>query len=640
MNSSSSTEHSLPATRGSGDVLLAMIPLAGVLWLMDVPRTFGFDFTSEQYLALIAALVTSAGFLMHSLGTGRFATTVDALCALVSAGAWLWMGYNYHDWILDAATRGVDKWLPGLLALALLLESLRRVAGTAIAALIGVIALYAFLGHHLPGAFEASYTASTRLILYFYADSNGVPGLVLGVGATVVLGFMLFGAALKHVGGTSVFTDLALAAMGHRRGGPAKVAILGSSIFGTLSGSTVGNVMSTGMVTIPLMKRSGFPKHYAAAVEAVASNGGQLAPPVMGATAFLIAEFLQISYTSVVIAALLPALAYYVVLFMQIDVYARSRGLTGLPASELPRARDVMRKGWMFLLPLVLLVYLLFWLSYSPAKAALYCAGLTLLLNVMVTRRLHTVAFYWRLLVESGRALLPVLLICAAAGVVVGSINISGLGFTLTMILAQIGEVAGLMPLLLVTAVVAIILGMGMPTAGVYVLLSVLLAPALVRLGVSPMAAHLFIFYFGLLSMLTPPVAIASYAAASIAGSDMWRTGLAGMRLGITAYLLPFLFVLNPALLMDGSLPEISITFVTVLGAGHLIAHGLMAQEAGRHSSLSRQCGFLAGGLFVGASTVMFGADSAFAAVLGAGALTPMVFRRLFDPKPNRGKIA
>ncbi|HRP95649.1 MAG TPA: TRAP transporter fused permease subunit [Rhodocyclaceae bacterium] len=641
MSSNSPTESGpRPFAAQLGNALAALVPLAGLAWLLDLPRRAGLDVTGEQFLALVAALVTAAALLLNPLARGRAAAVLDAACAAAAAAAWLWMGYHYHDWLLDMASRGPQKWVPGLLALVLLLEGLRRTTGLAITALIGAILLYGFFGHHLPGVFEASYVAPTRLILYLYADSNGVPGLVLGVGATVVLAFMLFGAALKHVGGTEVFTDLALAAMGRHRGGPAKVAILGSSIFGTLSGSTVGNVMSTGMVTIPLMKRSGFPKHYAAAVEAVASNGGQLAPPVMGATAFLIAEFLQTDYRNVVVAALLPAVIYYAVLFMQVDVFAKARGLTGLPAAELPRAAAVLRRGWIFLLPLAFLIYLLFWLSLSAGKAALYCAGLTLLLDLVVTRRLHGFAFYGRLFVEAGQALLPVLLICAAAGIVVGVINISGLGFALTMLLARIGEVAGLLPLLLVTAALAIVLGMGMPTAGVYVLLSVLLAPALIRLGVPAMAAHLFIFYFGLLSMLTPPVAIASYAAGSIAGSPMWQTGLAGVRLGITAYLLPFLFVLNPALLMDGTPWQIGVGLLTALSAGYLLAHGLVAQEVGGRRSVLRQCGYLAAGALVGASSVVFGGDAAVAAALGVAGFVPALWHRRLAAPLDQGRMA
>lgn len=598
------------------NALLVAIPLAGVLWLLDVPRLLGYAIIAEEYLALIAGLITAAAFLAHPR-RGEHPTWLDIVCAAAGFAAWVWMGMHYSDWLLQLGDRSAQKWVPGAVALILLLEGLRRSVGTIIAAVIGAIGLYGFIGHWLPGILEAAYTSPIRMILYLYADSNGVPGIVLNIGASVVLGFILFGAALRFAGGTEVFTDLAMAAMGHRRGGAAKVSIVGSSLFGTLSGSTVGNVMSTGMVTIPLMKRFGFPPHYAGAIEAVASNGGQLAPPVMGATAFLIAEFLQTDYTAVVLAALLPALVYYVVLFMQVDVFARARGLTGLARSELPSARKVLAKGWIFLLPLALLIYLLFWLAYSPGRAALYCAFLSVVLHIVATRRVWGPRFYFELLLDTGRTVLPILLVCAAAGIVLGVINITGLGFTLTLILSRVGEVAGVLPLLLVTAALSIVLGMGMPTAGVYVLLSVLLAPALIRLDIEPMAAHLFIFYFGLLSMLTPPVAIASYAASSIAGSDMWRTGIAGLRLASPAFLLPFLFCLNPALLMQGTVWEIAVALLTVTSSGYLLAHGFVAQETLGARAVGIQIAYMGAGLFIGASTVIFGAASPVAAGLG-----------------------
>ncbi|MFW6077323.1 MAG: TRAP transporter permease [Hyphomicrobiales bacterium] len=604
------------------NVLLVAIPLTGVLWLLNVPRHLGIAVIAEEYLALVAGLITAAAFLTHPL-RGERPGVLDTVCAAAGFAAWGWMGLHYSDWLLQMGDRSATKWGPGAIALVLLLEALRRAVGPIIAAVIGVIGLYGFIGHWLPGAFEAAYTSPIRMILYLYADSNGVPGIVLNIGASVVLGFILFGAALRFAGGTEMFTDLAMSAMGHRRGGAAKVSIVGSSLFGTLSGSTVGNVMSTGMVTIPLMKRFGFPPHYAAAVEAVASNGGQLAPPVMGATAFLIAEFLQTDYTAVVLAALLPALVYYVVLFMQVDVFARARGLTGVARSELPSARKVLTKGWIFILPLALLVYLLFWLAYSPGRAALYCAVLSLVLHIVATRRLWGPKFYFDVLAETGRTVLPILLVCAAAGIVLGVINITGLGFTLTLMLSRVGEVAGVLPLLLVTAGLSIILGMGMPTAGVYVLLSVLLAPALIRVGIAPMAAHLFIFYFGLLSMLTPPVAIASYAAGSIAGSDMWRTGLAGLRLASPAFLLPFLFCLNPALLMQGTAWEIAVALLTVVSSGYLFAHGFVAQETHGARALGLQAAYIGAGLLIGASTILFGPASPVAAGLGIVGLLP-----------------
>ncbi|NBB84285.1 MAG: TRAP transporter fused permease subunit, partial [Alphaproteobacteria bacterium] len=570
----------------AGRVLAAAIVVIGVAWLVDLPRRFGIAIIAEEYLGLVAGLTVAAAFLRHPLRGGR-PGVLDALAAAAGLAAWVWMAIHYSDWLLDVANRGPEKWVPATVALVLLVEAVRRGCGTAIAVLVAAIGAYGFVGHLVPGPLQGARIAPSRLVLYLYADSNGVPGIVLGVGASVVLGFIAMGAALRKAGGTEVFTDLALAAMGRFRGGAAKVGILASSIFGTLSGSTVGNVMSTGVVTIPLMKRSGFPPHYAAAVEAVASNGGQLAPPVMGATAFLIAEFLQVSYTEVVLAALVPAAIYYLVLFAQVDAYAVRLGLKGLPPEDRPRAGPTLVRGWPFLLPLGLLIWLLFGLSWAPGKAALAAAGLALVVGAIVGRRLPGPRFWADLLAEAGETLLPVLLVCAAAGIVIGTVNITGIGFTLTLILSQLGEAFGIGVLLAVTAVAAVVLGMGMPTAAVYVVLSVLLAPALVRAGVAPMAAHLFIFYFGLLSMITPPVAIASYAAGSLAGSDLWRTGLAGMRLAVAAYLLPFAFVLQPALVLQGGALDAAVAIAGALVAGWLLAQALSGGSALRVALLA-----------------------------------------------------
>jgi TRAP transporter 4TM/12TM fusion protein len=553
-------------------LLLAAIIGLGVLWILGVPRLFGIAIIMEEYLGVVTGLVTAAGLLVYPSPRTGGPGILNYVLALLGLASWAWMAVNYSDWLLDMANRGPDKWLPAVIGILLVLEATRRACGNAIAILVGVIGLYALFGHFLPGVAEASYTAPTRLALYLFADSSAVPGTVLAVAASVIIAFILFGATLHATGGAATFTDLALATMGHYRGGPAKVSIAASSIFGTLSGSTVGNVMSTGVVTIPLMKRFRFPPHYAAAVEAVASNGGQLAPPVMGATAFLIAEFLQVGYASVVMAAIVPAFIYYMVLFLQVDAYAARHEIVGLDRDSLPKLAEVLRKSLPLLVPLGLLVYLLFWKSWPAGRAALAAVGACLILDMITQRKIRPFSFWADFVVTGGRTILPVLLVCAAAGIVIGSLNISGIGFTLTMQLTHVGETYGILPLLIVCAIAAIILGMGMPTAAVYVLLSVLLAPALVRAGIEPIAAHFFIFYFGLLSMITPPVAVASYAAASIAGSDLWRTGLSGVKLAAAAYLLPFVFALNPALLLVGQWNEILYAILAMLVAGYLLS--------------------------------------------------------------------
>lgn len=596
-----------------GTLLAAAIPALGILWLLNVPRRLGLVFLTEQYLAVILGLTILVAVLHRPLpGLWRWP---DLALGLAAAASWVWLAWNYESWLLTVTSRGPERVIPAILAIAGVVEATRRHCGGVLAALALAFLAYGFWGWMAPGIFAGAYLRPARYLLYIFNDSNGIPGLVLNVGATQILGFIVFGAMLNAVGGSEALTRLALALMGHRRGGPAKVAILSSSLFGTLSGSTVANVMSTGTVTIPLMKKSGFPARHAAAIEAVASNGGQIAPPVMGATAFVIAEFLQVPYVQVVIAAALPAFFYYYLLYRQVDRYAAAHGLEGAPRASLPPVWPAIRASWPLLAPLGVLIWFLFGLGYSPGRAALYSAGAAYALHLVAAPRgADRIGLAWRVLTDSGRVLIPILLVCAAAGIIIGTINITGLGFALTLALGRVAELGGLPALLAMTALLAVVLGVGMPTTGVYVIVSVLLAPALIRFGVNQMGAHLFILYFGLLSMLTPPVAIASYAAASLAGSDMWETGLTGMKLAITAYLLPFVFALNPALLMNGTWPEIAVSGLTILTAGWLLAEVLATRRAFGGGAVRWAVGALA--LAIGGLTAVLPPASLLALVL------------------------
>lgn len=609
------------AARG---LCLAAIPTVGIVWLLDVPLHAGWNVQGPEYLLFVAGLAVAGGFLNKPYGE-----TVgwgDVVLAMVGFLAWWWAALRYNAWLLDIANRGPEKWIPAAAALALMIEAMRKNCGVAITVLVIVFAIYGLIGHLLPGAVEATETPPSRYAIYLYTDTNAVPGVVLRVGATIVLAFMIMGKVMELSGASSVFADGALAAMGDRRGGPAKVAIVASGLFGSINSTAVGNIMSTGIITIPLMKRVGFAPYYAGAVEAVASNGGQLAPPVMGTAAFLIAEFLQIDYATVVLAAILPAIVYYLVLFIQVDRFAQKNGLTGIPRSELPRARLVISRGWLFLLPLALLLYLLFGLGYSPGKAGLYAAAAIFLAavgrdlarslvgggNGVTMLRLRTIV---ALAVESGRNLVPLLLVCGGAGIVVGVLNITGLGLQLVIILERVASDAGILAMLMTTAVIAIVLGMGMPTSAVYVLLAVVLAPALVKLGIPPLSAHLFIFYFGMLSLLTPPVAVASLVAAGLAESNMWRTSIAGLKLAASAYLLPFLLVFNPALIGQGSALAVAIAAVTAIVSGAVLAYAIEGIGRSGLAGAAVSVFLFASAIVIGSATVWAGPENALALV-------------------------
>ncbi len=602
---------------------LGAIIVIGVAWVIDLPQYFGLSLISAEWMGPLLAIGIAASFLRYPYG--KEAGPLDASLGVAAIGAWGWMSLSYADWIIDIAGYTPQKYLPGIAAILLLMEALRKAAGLPITILVWVLITYGLFGYLMPQPFEAEQLQLPRLVMYLYADTNGVPGQVLTVVGRLVLAFIILGKLMEVSGATKFFTDLALAAMGHRRGGPAKVAVVASSIFGSINGTSVGNIMSTGIVTIPLMKKAGFKPHYAAAIEAVASNGGQFAPPVMGATAFLIAEFLQVSYSEVVIAAAVPAVLYYVCLFSQVDAIALRDGLHGLPKAELPNAREELRKGWVFLFPLGVLLYLLFWRGFNPAVAALWAVATLLVLTTIRARRLLRKDEWLDLIVGGGANMLPLLMIAGGAGVVIGVMNITGLGFSLSLVLTQIGEEAGLLAMLMLTGGIAIILGMGMPTAAIYVVLSVILAPAIVDMGVSPMAAHLFIFYFGLLSFLTPPVAIASFVAAGLAGSKMWLTSWVGVQLAAVAYLLPFLWSFNEALLLQSSPLANIYAVTTALVAALLIAKAL--QTAVARTNVARLNGILlfGGALAVGSSTIWLGAEAPLSMVAAAAGVAVLV---------------
>jgi TRAP transporter 4TM/12TM fusion protein len=360
----------------------------------------------------------------------------------------------------------------------------------------------------------------------------------------------------------------------------------------------------------------------------------------MGATAFLIAEFLQVSYATVVLAALIPAALYYVALFLQVDAIAVRQGLHGLPKSELPRARTALKTGWIFLLPFVVLIYLLFWRGYDPALAALLSVGALLVLAVLRQRRLLTRKTITELIVGAGENMLPLLMIGGGAGVVIGVMNITGLGFSLSLVLSQIGQNAGLFVMLLLTGAISIVLGMGMPTTAIYVVLSVVLAPAIVEMGVSPIAAHMFIFYFGLLSFLTPPVAVASYVAAGLAGSGMWSTSWEGVKLAAVAYLLPFLWCYNEALVLEGSPMAIVYVTLTALAGAFLLARGVQLFRLGRPKQTAVGVLLFFTAVVVGASTVWLDAESPTTMAVAAAGVALLVGLSAFGalPQPRLAK--
>jgi TRAP transporter 4TM/12TM fusion protein len=523
----------------------------------------------------------------------------DWLLAAVSVGLGIYIIIRYPALSEDMTARPIDGLIVAFMTVPLVIEALRRTVGLALTIIVLVFLVYAPLGQYVPGALAGLPVSVPQLAFYLVWDSGSMLGLPVMVATTIVIAFIFFGNLLFASGGSAFFTDIALTLMGRYRGGSAKIAVTASCLFGMISGSAVSNVATVGVLTIPLMRRGGYPAHVAAAIEAVASTGGQLMPPVMGAAAFLMAEFLQIPYKDVALAATLPALLYYYALFIQADLLAARAGLASIEGPDIPPLSQVLKQGWHFLLPFAMLIYGLFWLNWSPELSALAASGVLIVTGPTLgygekKLRLGDILDALR---GTGLASLDLLVITAAAGFIIGVLNITGLSFALTLLLVQVGS-GNLWLLLVLAAIVSIILGMGMPTVGVYVLLAALVAPAMVKIGLSPMASHMFVMYFGMMSMITPPVALAAYAAATLAQTDAMKTGWTAVRFGWIAFIIPFLFIRAPSLLLEGSVGSVVMAMLTAVVGVWLIC-AAFAGYVWRELSLPMRIGFGVAGLLL-----------------------------------------
>ena len=545
-------------------LLAAALPVLGGVWVMDVPARLGFVVFTEQMLAIMLGLAITLVFLNVPADRGKRHRLpwYDAIAAAVGLATLSHVANGYPRLMVEVSSRSTETLIIGTVVVILVLEGLRRTTGYTLLTIVLLFVFYALVADLVPGALQGQRIEADKLLIYLALDTNAALSIPMNVGSTVVLMFILMGQLLFATGGGHCFTDIAMALMGRRRGGAAKIAIMASALFGSISGTAVSNVASTGIITIPLMQRSGYRAAQAGAIEAVASTGGQIMPPIMGAAAFLMAELIEISYTEVIVAALVPALLYYLAVFVQVDLIA-ARQKIAVVDRDLPRIREVLRGGWHFLLPFGVLLYALFELLVEPEVAALYASAVIVVTGPLLGYRGRRPALkdVVAALPKTGLVMIELFMILGAAGFVIGILNVTGLSFALTLLLVQLGG-DSLILLLVISAGVCILLGMGMPTLGVYILLATLVAPAIVEAGVPDLSAHMFIFYFGMMSMITPPIALAAFAASTIARSDPMSTGWLAMKLGWVAYIVPFLFVVSPPMLMIGDTASIVVTFI------------------------------------------------------------------------------
>lgn len=485
----------------------------------------------------------------------------------------------------------------GGIVLVLVIEATRRLMGWGLPLIAIGFLFYAWAGRYFPGLLGHRGYDLERVIQQLFLSDEGIFGLPLGVSANYIVLFILFGAVLRATGGGQFFIDAAYALCGWARGGPAKMAVTASGLFGTIAGSAVANAATTGTFTIPLMKRVGFRPTTAAAIESVASCGGQIMPPVMGAAAFLVAEVLGIPYIHLAAAAALPAVLYFASLFAMVDFEAARLGISGLPRAELPRLRDVLARGWHLMLSPALLVYLLAVEDRSPMLAATWALVAAVLVSVLRAHTRPGPRTLLRALQSGAMGALEVAIACACAGIVIGVFTLTGLGLKFSALLIDLAG-GQLFPLLVLTMLASLLLGTGLPTVPTYLLLAVLVGPALIKMGVPPLAAHLFLFYFGVISDMTPPLAISGYVAAGIAGADPLKTTIVATRLGVAAYLIPFMFVYNPALILAASWIQV-VTGVLVSLVGILALTSALQGYLLRPMNLVERVSLLAASVLV-----------------------------------------
>ena len=485
----------------------------------------------------------------------------DILLALASSGSFLYMSFNYKQLISQAGSYTQFDMTIAIIAIVLLLEACRRVVGLPILIVVSCFIAYAYFGNYVPGYFSHRGFSLQRIATHLYFTTEGVIGTPLAVCSTFIFLFILFGAFLERTGIGQFFIDIANSLAGKATGGPAKVAVIASALQGTITGRSVANTVSSGSFTIPMMKKMGYRPEFAAAVEAAASTGGQIMPPIMGAAAFLMSEMTGIPYSNIIIAAIIPAFLYFTGIMIMVHLEAKRYGLKGLPPEEIPNFFRLMLGYWYLLIPLVVLVTMMM-TGYTPARAALIAIVLSIVVSMFRKETRMDFMTFLGALEAGARNIIGVGVACAVAGMIVGTVTLTGIGLKLANGLLMLSG-GNILLALFFTMIASIVLGMGVPTTANYVIMATITAPIVLQLGVDLLPAHMFVFYFGIVADITPPVALAAYAGSAIARSNPLKTGVQATKLAIAAFIIPYIFALNPSLLLIGSEP-LDIILVTL----------------------------------------------------------------------------
>ncbi|MDA1372100.1 MAG: TRAP transporter fused permease subunit [Proteobacteria bacterium] len=563
-------------------VMTAVSIFLAINQIFNLGLFVGYVMLDSRYMYLITGVMLCMVFITFpaSKHSPTHVPWYDIAIMVVIAIIFSYFAFFAERIVLEAweyTAPPIGVWL-AMVTWAVVMEAGRRAGGWPVFIIVAIFSLYPTFADLLPNVIAALRIPVTEAAIFHILGEESLFGIPMQVFATLVFGFLVFGITLQCTGGGPFFINLAFALLGHMRGGPAKVSIFSSGLMGSMSGGPISNVLTTGPLSIPAMIRTGFSREYAAGVEACASTGGVFMPPVMGATAFVMASFLNISYVTVAVAAIVPSVLYFFGLFMQIDAYAARKKLAGLPREELPRLSTVFKEGWYFIAVFVVLIWMLVVLQ-REAVAPFYATALLLVINQFTRHRLSMESFL-QFIATLGRLLAELAGILAAIGLIIGGLAVTGIAGTIANDLVYLaGE--NVVVLLVMGALTSFILGIGMTVTAAYIFLAIVLVPALTNSGLDPLASHMFVMYWGMLSFITPPVALAAFAAASVAHVSPMRAGFEAMRLGAIIYFVPFFFVFNPALLLQGSVLENLQAFSTALIGVALVSAALQGYLIG-----------------------------------------------------------
>ena len=573
-------EKNLPNNYSKKDKFLAAIrigleigiPLVGIFFILNVPlMLFNFSLFKQQYMILFWSLTLALLFLSRPAKKAAPKNNppwYDLVAAVLTLIIGFWVFIFIPKVMMTIGIIYPIHIIFGVITYFIVLESVRRTTGWSVVSVIVIFTIYAKFGYLIEGLLGASTLSWQRFFQQVLLGSDFLLGIPLQTVSITVFGFVFFGTVYVKLGAADFIMDLCLALMGKVRGGPAKVSVISSALFGTISGSAVANVIATGTITIPLMKRTGYKDYYAGAVEAVASTGGQVMPPIMGAAAFVMADYLGIPYATVIFVAVIPAILYYFGLFVQVDSEAIKLNLEKVPKELIKPLRDTLKIGWIFIAPIVVMLYVLFVMYQNAGVAALYSIAAAVIVSFFnkKTRNYWSIRNIVDVLQTVTHSLFSIVSVCGAAGLIIGCIAYSGLGISFSQLLTE-ATGGSLFYLALLTALASVILGMGMPTTPAYIMLAVLAVPAMTSLGVLPITAHLFCVFYSTASMITPPVCLAVFAASTLSGAPIGKIAWQAIKLAFAGYVVPFIFLFSPALaLIGGTLIErlVIITFTTI----------------------------------------------------------------------------